>query len=177
MIVVDAALFALAILCAYPMLYGMWAGYQRAHGVDVPSTPEMIRAMAAAIAPWLRLVGWFVARVLAPRRDHGAMPWPDYVAHDEADVQDMSRDAGLSEPSEPSVGFAEPKSDIMPGSRAALVQALVDDGWTTGQIRNVLKGDNGAIGAEVAAARQALGVVEAPRFVTINDGKKGRVEL
>lgn len=43
-------------------------------------------------------------------------------------------------------------------SKAVIIYVLVYSGWTTGEIRSVLKGDNGAIGLEVEAARQRLGI-------------------
>lgn len=45
-------------------------------------------------------------------------------------------------------------------SRMALVQALVAAGWKTGEIRAQLKGDTGAIGDQVRAARIALGMAD-----------------
>jgi hypothetical protein len=46
-----------------------------------------------------------------------------------------------------------------------------------GHIRATLKGDNGAIGQEVEAARQRLGMPAQRRVVTISNGKQGEVEL
>ena len=57
---------------------------------------------------------------------------------------------------------------IPAGDRGALVEALVSNEWGVGQIRTVLKGDNGVISAEVAAARERLGLPAAPRTITIS---------
>ena len=57
---------------------------------------------------------------------------------------------------------------IPAGDRVALVEALVTNDWGVGQIRTVLKGDNGVISAEVAAARERLGLPAAPRTITIS---------
>ena len=57
---------------------------------------------------------------------------------------------------------------IPPGDRGALVEALVTNEWGVGQIRGVLKGDNGVISAEVAAARERLGLPAAARTITIS---------
>jgi hypothetical protein len=57
---------------------------------------------------------------------------------------------------------------IPPGDRGALVEALVVNEWGVGQIRTVLKGDNGVISAEIAAARERLGLPAAARTFTIS---------
>ena len=57
---------------------------------------------------------------------------------------------------------------IPAGDRGALVEALVVNEWGVGQIRTVLKGDNGVISQEIAAARERLGLPAAPRTITIS---------
>ena len=57
---------------------------------------------------------------------------------------------------------------IPAGDRGALVEALVTNEWGVGQIRNVLKGDNGVISQEIAAARERLGLPATPRTITIS---------
>lgn len=57
---------------------------------------------------------------------------------------------------------------IPAGDRGALVEALVTNDWGVGQIRTVLKGDNGVISQEIAAARERLGLPAAPRTITIS---------
>ena len=57
---------------------------------------------------------------------------------------------------------------IPAGDRGALVEALVINEWGVGQIRGVLKGDNGVISQEIAAARERLGLPAAPRTITIS---------
>ena len=57
---------------------------------------------------------------------------------------------------------------IPPGDRGALVEALVVNEWGVGQIRTVLKGDNGVISQEIAAARERLGLPAAARTITIS---------
>lgn len=52
--------------------------------------------------------------------------------------------------------------------RAALIEALVSAGWNVGQIRAQLRGDNGVIGEEIAAARQRLGLsTSEPRVIPV----------
>ena len=66
--------------------------------------------------------------------------------------------------------------NIPPGSRALVIEALVVAGWSVGQIRAVLKGDNGAIGEEVAAARAKHDI--RGRTITVTESGKAReIEL
>jgi hypothetical protein len=54
-------------------------------------------------------------------------------------------------------------------------ELLVYSGWEVGQIRNVIKGDNGAIGGEIDAARRRMGIVDAPRELRVRDAKGERI--
>lgn len=196
MFILDAALVILAFLCAAPMCYGIWAGRQRAAGVDVPTTGEALRAIWTAVAPPLAVAGWLARKALAPARDHGPPPWdvsgvsaPAYDEGGGGEGDDMPRDLGLSArlsaltPARRDALLAiiidtDDKGERAAlTTRAALVAALVAAGWQTGEIRAVLKGDNGAIGLDVEAARQRLGVGPSMRFVTINGGRDGKVAI
>jgi hypothetical protein len=74
--------------------------------------------------------------------------------------------SAASEPTEAPRNLTE--RAIPPGDRGALVEALVTNEWGVGQIRNVLKGDNGVISQEIAAARERLGLPAAVRTFTIS---------
>jgi hypothetical protein len=74
--------------------------------------------------------------------------------------------SAASEPTEAPRNLTE--RAIPAGDRGALVEALVINEWGVGQIRGVLKGDNGVISAEVAAARERLGLPATPRTITIS---------
>ena len=54
-------------------------------------------------------------------------------------------------------------------TKTALIELLVYSGWEVGQIRGVLKGDNGAIGTEIEAAKIRLGMTEPPRVLRVKD--------
>lgn len=54
-------------------------------------------------------------------------------------------------------------------TKTTLIELLVYSDWDVGEIRGVIKGDNGAIGAEVQAARQRLGIVVEPRQLRVRD--------
>lgn len=43
-------------------------------------------------------------------------------------------------------------------TKVAVIEVMVYNGWQVGEIRAVIKGDNGAIGAEVEAAKKRLGI-------------------
>lgn len=48
-------------------------------------------------------------------------------------------------------------------TKTTLIELLVYSGWDVSQVRSVLKGDNGVLGAEVEAARQRLGIEPPPK--------------
>jgi hypothetical protein len=52
-------------------------------------------------------------------------------------------------------------------TRAALIELLVYSDWSLSEIRSIIKGDNGTIGAEVEAARQRL--AKPPRLMHVNN--------
>ena len=54
-------------------------------------------------------------------------------------------------------------------TKTALIELLVYSGWEVGQIRGVLKGDNGAIGTEIEAAKIRLGMTDPPRQLRVRD--------
>lgn len=60
-------------------------------------------------------------------------------------------------------------------TKTTLIELLVYSGWEVGQIRNVIKGDNGAIGNEIEAARQRLGMAEVSRQLRVRDEKGERL--
>lgn len=60
-------------------------------------------------------------------------------------------------------------------SKAALIEVMVYNGWQVGEIRAVLKGDNGAIGAEVEQARVRLGLSTPERQLRVRDEKGERL--
>jgi hypothetical protein len=60
-------------------------------------------------------------------------------------------------------------------TKTALIELLVYSGWEVGQIRVVLKGDNGALGAEIEAARQRLGISTEPRQLRVRDDQGERL--
>lgn len=55
-------------------------------------------------------------------------------------------------------------------TKTALIELLVYSGWGVGEIRGVVKGDSGAIGAEIEAAKQRLGISpDPPRVLRVRD--------
>jgi hypothetical protein len=60
-------------------------------------------------------------------------------------------------------------------TKTALIELLVYSGWDVGQIRSVVKGDNGAIGTEIEAARNRLGITAEPRQLRVRDAEGERL--
>lgn len=60
-------------------------------------------------------------------------------------------------------------------TRAPIIELMVYSGWTTAEIRAVLKGENAALGAEVEATRKRLGVVTPDRTLRVKDEKGERM--
>ena len=54
-------------------------------------------------------------------------------------------------------------------SRTAIIELMVYSGWNTSQVRAVLKGDSGMVGAEVEAAKIKLGIAPEPRLLKVRD--------
>lgn len=54
-------------------------------------------------------------------------------------------------------------------TKATLIEVMVYNGWQVGEIRSMLKGDNGAIGAEIEAARKRLGILPTDRILRVKD--------
>lgn len=59
-------------------------------------------------------------------------------------------------------------------TRTAIIEVMVYSGWSVGEVRSVIKGDNAAIGTEVAAARQKLGIEETARLLRVKDAQGER---
>lgn len=60
-------------------------------------------------------------------------------------------------------------------TKRTVIELMVYVGWDVGQIRNVIKGDNGAIGAEIDAAKKRLGMVDPPRALRVRDEHGERI--
>lgn len=172
----DLLIMLVALVCAPAMVYGVWAGRQRAKGHDVPPFSALVRAAWLTLSPWLELVGWAAGRVLAPAR---LRPAPrlladnaDYVVPDEVDLEADEQTDGQTDPV--SAQYDAIGRLSVDRTRGAVIDVLVRAGWDVGRIRGVLKGDNGVIGAEVAAARQRLGLDTPTRTITVSERVDGK---
>ena len=90
----------------------------------------------------------------------------DYVAEPARMVQTDSRQTDRQPVSEPQ---KTPGRLQLNKTRTAVIEELLTHGWNVGEIRNVVKGDNGAIGAEIDAARQRLGIEVEPRTIPVKE--------
>jgi len=176
----DLLVMALALVCAPPMIYGVWAGHQRQRGVDVPAFGALIARAWAVVRPAVAVVGYLCKRALAhqwqPTEDEKPPLFrttvtPAYV-YDEAPLEP-------DEANRPQTDRVFALADAIDAkaldrTRAALIEALVSAGWPVGGIRGLLKGDSGAIGAEVEAAKLRLGIGAPPRTLRISEYIAGK---
>ncbi len=88
----------------------------------------------------------------------------DYVAEPVRMAQTDSRQAVCLPVSEP---HKAPAHLQLNKTRTAVIEELLTHGWNVGEIRSVVKGDNGTIGAEIDAARQRLGIEAEARTVPV----------
>jgi hypothetical protein len=115
------------------------------------------------------------ARVVVPLLEAFGIDAPLAGAFYDKPQPKTQQTAQTDRPDSPSAAVETPEAPrnlteraIPAGDRGALVEALVINEWGVGQIRTVLKGDNGVISAEVAAARERLGMPATPRTFTIS---------
>lgn len=88
----------------------------------------------------------------------------DYVAEPARMAQTDSRQTDRQPVSEP---HKAPARLQLNKTRTAVIEELLTHGWNVGEIRSVVKGDNGTIGAEIDAARQRLGIEAESRSVPV----------
>jgi hypothetical protein len=198
MMIVDVLLLVLALFAAAPMIYGIWAGRQRANGIDVPTFGQRVHGAWTAIEPYVLALRWIGGKVFAPKRVTTPPPWIvssvsdiDYgelpMGHEPETAKDPGLSAGLSALEGDRRRAVEhimlntsmdKDARRMVANRANLVAALVSLGWQTGEIRVIVKGDTEAIGMECQAAQTRLGMREPRRVVTVKDGANiRRVEI
>jgi hypothetical protein len=118
------------------------------------------------------------ARIIIPMFESFGVraPWSDvFYGKQQPQTTQTTQTAQTDRPDSPSAAQEEPEAPrnltertIPAGDRGALVEALVTNDWGVGQIRGVLKGDNGVISQEIAAARERLGLPATPRTITIS---------
>lgn len=60
-------------------------------------------------------------------------------------------------------------------TRLAWITLMVYKGYTVGEIRGLLKGDNGVIGTEIETARKHLGITGEPRQLRVRDAEGERM--
>lgn len=61
--------------------------------------------------------------------------------------------------------------------RSVIIDTLIDEGADVALVRSLLKGSNDAIGAEVAASRQRLGITPSERMLIVRDSGKPEREI
>lgn len=156
--------FCFSVLGAVAVAWGIWRAWARPKEDDptMPTAPPVT-------ARWS--IGGEIKRLFVVE---GVS---DYVAGTAVAAPVMSRAIAQTAPDEQTdeqtdlVSVADQWLDRLEVDRTktALIELLVYSGWDVGQIRGVVKGDNGAIGAEIEAARQRLGIHAEPRQLRVRD--------
>lgn len=157
----------LAICCA-PYMVAKWAG------VALPSP----RRMGSAIAPVVAL-GWYY---LKPFIFHGYKQAPDsrprlsiVSAADSVEADEIAPDDADRQQTDLAFALiAAFESKELDRTRAVIIDIAVRYGWNVGGIRGLVKGDSGAVGAEVATARERLGLKEPARTIPMRDSNGTR---
>jgi hypothetical protein len=129
-----------------------------------------------AICAGIGVIAIVYARVVIPLLEAFGIDAPLSSAfYDKPQTPQTTQTGQTDRTDSPSAAQEEPATPtnlteraIPAGDRGALVEALVVNQWGVGQIRTVLKGDNGVISQEIAAARERLGLPATPRTFTIS---------
>jgi len=162
-VLVEILILILAVVFGPAMIY------RAATGRDL--WPVLVDAWAE-IAPYIEVATWAAGRLLAP-----AVPRQRPALLCRSDALNGSDDWQPTPSADVPNVPAQPAQTLPPGSRADVIRLLVANDWTVGQIRGLIKGDNGMIGQEIEQARTVLDAPPPRRTVTINYGRGGEVEL
>lgn len=118
-----------------------------------------------AITVTVIIAGWLWFYIIRPiLEDYGVIGVPKTVNNSEpvmsrpappAQVQTTDRQADRPSVSVDSLELPRLRLDR---TKQAIIEVMVYNGWQVGEIRAVIKGDNGAIGAEIEAAKKKLGI-------------------
>ncbi len=126
--------------------------------------PTIWRALPALVGRYTeRRTVYDLVKTLQQELDEARAGYVAQEAQTSADRQQTDRQTSVS------LDNPKPSRLKVDRTRNALIEELVYNGWGVGEIRAVIKGDNSAIGAEVEAARQRLGIVEAPRVIPVSE--------
>lgn len=118
---------------------------------------------------WERLCVWFSEHYLAPKASN------IYVASNTDEEPGRRTDARTDVgPSALRQAIETKDIDII---REVIIDSLVSEGADVAFIRSILKGSNDAIGAEVAAARERLGISLPERKLLVRDNGEPAREI
>ncbi|SRR5258706_15252146 len=135
-----------------------------------------------AICVTIVILGWlwfYIARPIL--EDFGVIATPESVNRSDAVTSSDPAPASAQTTDRPADRPSVSADNLEVGrlqldrTKTAVIEVMVYNGWSVGEIRAVIKGDNGAIGVEVEAARQRLGIDPPDRTLHVRDEKGGRV--
>lgn len=135
-----------------------------------------------AICVSIVILGWLWFYIVRPiLEDFGIIRAPDDVNNnqpvmspDEPAQQQTDQTDNADRPSVSADQLRVPRLQL-DRTKTAVIEVLVYNGWGVGEIRAVLKGDNGATGIEVEAARKRLGIELPERTLRVRDEAGERV--
>lgn len=118
-----------------------------------------------AIAVTIVILGWLWFYIVRPiledfgiiREQESVKPYQLVMSNEEAPPLPDKQTDGADRPSVSEDNLEVPRLQL-DRTKATVIELMVYNGWQVGEIRAVIKGDNGAIGAEVEAARKRLGI-------------------
>lgn len=168
----------LVALCAAPyMLAGMFR-------LPQPPSPRVVFAVIGPpILGVLGLLVYLVKRIIA----YQWQPEPHEV-HRWLQADQVSRVSGAADAEDGAQTQTDTQTDLVfalmsafegkevDRTRQLIIDSAATYGWGVGQVRTLIKGDSGAVGAELAAARTRLGIGAPVRMLPVSD-HEGRREI
>lgn len=152
----DLLILIVAVVFAFPMVYGAWAQRKAAQGVVVPPFSALVAAAWAVVGPILGVFGYVLKRLFAYGWKPSEDEKPALLRAERAQVHHYADELEPEPDEEPETPAPADSPLERRRDREAVVVTLVAAGWKVGEVRAVLKGDNGVIGEEYARARALI---------------------
>lgn len=139
-------------------------------------------AQIFAIAVTIVIAGWLWFYIVRPILEDFGLIEPRESVNTSQDIMSLAPPAPMADDTDRQTDRPSVSADNLEVPRlqldrtkTTLIEVLVYNGWQVGEIRSTIKGDNGAIGTEVDAARKRLGIDAPERTLRVRDGRSERV--